>query len=119
MSTTTTVFLNSKAGQLMTVDEADMNEMVRQYLGERAGIVLLDPPEQFRALEEAYASAIDNIISVGGGDGTVSAAARLAVKKHKSIGVLPLGTMNLLARALGMPLQLDAAAQKNGGCSDC
>ncbi|UYO01138.1 MAG: diacylglycerol kinase family lipid kinase [Devosia sp.] len=48
-------------------------------------------------------------IVIGGGDGTVSAAAAQAFKSGKPLGVLPAGTMNLFARALGMPLDLDAA----------
>jgi diacylglycerol kinase family enzyme len=48
-------------------------------------------------------------VIAGGGDGTISAAAGIAFKSNKPLGVLPAGTMNLFARALGMPLELDRA----------
>jgi diacylglycerol kinase family enzyme len=50
-----------------------------------------------------------DIIIVGGGDGTISYAAARALQHEVTLGVLPLGTMNLFARALGMPLDLEQA----------
>lgn len=52
--------------------------------------------------------AIEAVVA-GGGDGTISAAATIAFENKKPLAVLPAGTMNLFARALGMPLDLDAA----------
>ena len=50
-------------------------------------------------------------VLAGGGDGTISSAAAFAFKSGKPLGVLPAGTMNLFARALGVPLELDRALQ--------
>lgn len=57
-------------------------------------------------LEAAVADDSDCIL-IGGGDGSVSAAAAAAWKSGKILAVLPGGTMNLYARTLGMPLDLD------------
>lgn len=46
---------------------------------------------------------------VGGGDGTLRTAATFLRKSGGILGVLPLGTMNLLARDLGIPLELEDA----------
>ncbi|MFZ8477895.1 diacylglycerol/lipid kinase family protein, partial [Staphylococcus aureus] len=48
---------------------------------------------------------------VGGGDGTLRTAARHLAGTGKVFGVLPFGTMNLLARDLGVPLAPDQAIQ--------
>jgi diacylglycerol kinase family enzyme len=56
----------------------------------------------------AHDSDVD-IVLAGGGDGTISAAAAMAFKSGKPLAILPAGTMNLFARALGMPLDLDQA----------
>ncbi|SMQ72209.1 Diacylglycerol kinase family enzyme [Devosia lucknowensis] len=53
-------------------------------------------------------SDVEAIIA-GGGDGTISTAAAMAFRSGKPLAVLPAGTMNLFARALGMPLDLDGA----------
>lgn len=52
--------------------------------------------------------SVDAIVA-GGGDGTISAAARVAFRHDKPLGILPAGTMNLFARALEMPVNLDEA----------
>lgn len=46
---------------------------------------------------------------VGGGDGSVGHAIRKLVGTSRTLGVLPLGTMNLFAKSLGMPADLEAA----------
>lgn len=45
---------------------------------------------------------IDAMIAAGG-DGTISSAAAIAHRTGKVLGILPAGTMNLFARALGVP----------------
>lgn len=45
----------------------------------------------------------DRVI-VGGGDGTLNAAAEALLDSHLPLGILPLGTANDLARTLGIPL---------------
>ncbi len=47
-----------------------------------------------------------DFVVAAGGDGTLSAIARLAFETHKVLGVLPGGTMNLYSRSLGMPQNL-------------
>ena len=46
---------------------------------------------------------------VGGGDGTLSAAASILAGTDTALGVLALGTLNHFARDLRIPLDLDGA----------
>ncbi|HZH08974.1 MAG TPA: lipid kinase [Microvirga sp.] len=48
---------------------------------------------------------------VGGGDGTLNAAALGVIEAGLPLGILPLGTANDLARTLDIPFDLDSAAQ--------
>lgn len=47
------------------------------------------------------------ILVAAGGDGTVTALAEAAIQSGKALAVIPLGTANLLARDLAIPLDLD------------
>ena len=57
-------------------------------------------------------------ILVGGGDGTIRHCAEYAVEHGKTIGIIPLGTMNLLSRDLELPLQLSEALSAYAGETD-
>jgi diacylglycerol kinase family enzyme len=46
---------------------------------------------------------------VGGGDGTISAAAEVCFRTGTTLAILPAGTMNLFARSLKIPLNLEEA----------
>lgn len=50
-----------------------------------------------------------DIIVVGGGDGTVNTAASAVADAGKVLGILPMGSLNLYARDLKMPLDLTEA----------
>jgi diacylglycerol kinase family enzyme len=50
-------------------------------------------------------------VVVGGGDGTVSAAAGVLAGTGVPLGVLPLGTLNHFAKDLGLPEGISAAAE--------
>jgi len=49
------------------------------------------------------------LILVGGGDGTMRTVARAVAGTPHTLGTLPLGTINLFARTLGIPLDLGEA----------
>lgn len=68
-------------------------------------------PELLRAAEDSSAHAL----LVGGGDGTVSAAAEICFRTGKPLAIVPAGTMNLFARALRIPLNPDEAVAALAG----
>jgi diacylglycerol kinase (ATP) len=85
------------------------------------GVRLLDqrPPDvgQLGAWILEHRGDVDMVI-IGGGDGTLNAAAEALVQTGLPLGILPLGTANDLARTLGIPTQLAGAARVIAeGCS--
>jgi YegS/Rv2252/BmrU family lipid kinase len=59
----------------------------------------------------AVAERGDPLLIIGGGDGTVSAAASVLAGTDTKLGILPLGTLNHFARDLGLPTDLNEAAK--------
>ncbi|MEU6077217.1 diacylglycerol kinase family protein [Micromonospora sp. NPDC047074] len=81
-----------------------------------AGFHLLadHPVDRPGQLEHALAAAValgPDLLVAGGGDGTLSAAARLLAHRDMALGLLPLGTTNNFARTVGVPLDLDRAVK--------
>ena len=105
------VFLN-RGGGAVAADRA-IADKVKSALSEAgidADIELIDGGEcEVRA--RAIVKRGDPLLIVGGGDGTVSAAASALVGTATRLGILPLGTLNHFARDLGIPLRLDEAAK--------
>jgi diacylglycerol kinase family enzyme len=64
-------------------------------------------------IDRALAGPAEVVVAAGG-DGTVLAVAERLVGQEKMLAILPLGTMNALARDLGLPLELDAAIEALG-----
>lgn len=59
----------------------------------------------------AIAERGDPLVIVGGGDGTISAAAAALAGTETRLGILPLGTLNHFSRDLGLPTDLGEAAK--------
>ena len=78
--------------------------------GVEAEIRLTEPEDLDEALgEAAEASGLDAVVAAGG-DGTLSCAAGHLAGTDRPLGILPLGTLNHLARDAGIPTELDEAA---------
>ena len=61
-------------------------------------------------VRERLAKGVDLVIAAGG-DGTVSAVADALAGSGTPLGILPMGTANVLARELEIPLDVEAAAR--------
>ena len=106
-----TVLLNRGGGAVSA--DPDLAAKARKALAD-AGVdaeVELVSGSECAVRCRAVAERGDELLVVGGGDGTVSAAASALVGTETSLGILPLGTLNHFARDLGIPSDLDEAAK--------
>ncbi len=109
------ILLNSRSGALQRLGGeagADRIAAACQANGIDATIAVVPgrsiADEAQRAIEEAMRSGFDMVI-VGGGDGSLGAAATALAGCDLPLGILPLGTFNHFARDLDIPLDLEAA----------
>jgi YegS/Rv2252/BmrU family lipid kinase len=68
-------------------------------------------------IKAALARGAEMVVAVGG-DGTVSEVAGALAGADVPLGIIPAGTANVLARELGVPLELEAAVALIGGAHD-
>lgn len=102
------VLLNQISGEGR--NETLKPELERLFSEEKLSVVV----EEYKG--EALAERVKNgfeeslrIIVAGGGDGTIHLVAAALVDTEHVLGVLPLGTVNLFARSLNIPLDLKEA----------
>lgn len=102
--------INSSSGSLLgRPDPAAELERKLRDAGLEVGAVLDgDSSDLVERLARARDLPVDVVITAGG-DGTIAAAAEALIGSGKALGPLPLGTMNLLAKDLGIPTDLDLA----------
>ncbi|HEV2545180.1 MAG TPA: diacylglycerol kinase family protein [Methylobacterium sp.] len=78
-----------------------------------AGLDLAPEPDETLPLPDRLRAALHTegvtAVAVAGGDGTLNGAAGVLAGSGVALGILPFGTMNLLAKDLGIPLDLDRA----------
>jgi len=75
-----------------------------------AGDVELVAGERIQERVRFHVESGASLVIVGGGDGSVGAAASALAGSDATLGILPLGTLNHFARDLGIPFDLDQAA---------
>ena len=107
----TAIVVNASAGSPLARSAADQ---IRERLPDAEVIEVDEGTEIGAALEKAAAA---EIIGVCGGDGTVNAAAGLARDHDKPLLVLPGGTLNHFAHAIGLDTIDKALAAATDGCA--
>jgi diacylglycerol kinase family enzyme len=101
--------LNRDGGTFRTTDMqayAEKAKAVFAEAGDDLDVKIVSGKQMVDALEDAADNDRYEAIIAGGGDGTISAAAGIAWKTGKPLGVIPAGTMNLFARSLKLPLDI-------------
>jgi diacylglycerol kinase family enzyme len=109
MASDVIVIVNAGAGK--ADDAAVHRRMIEVFTakGLRADIQLARSGAEILDLARRATKAESSVVVAAGGDGTINAVASELVGSNKILGVLPLGTLNHLAKDLGVPLELESA----------
>lgn len=101
----TALIVNRQSGTVRSMGEDAVRQLIEDAFhgdDETVEVTFADGANvQAEIRRVVEAGRIQRLI-VGGGDGTVTSAASLVAKRGIALGVLPLGTMNLMAKTLGM-----------------
>ncbi|HVI28900.1 diacylglycerol/lipid kinase family protein [Hansschlegelia sp.] len=102
--------INRSSGALLGLTDApgDLERKLAEAGFEVGAVLDGDASDLSARIERASRLPVDAVITAGG-DGTIMTAAQALAGTGKALGPLPLGTMNLLARDLGIPIDLDEA----------
>ncbi|MFI5843221.1 diacylglycerol/lipid kinase family protein [Catenuloplanes sp. NPDC051500] len=107
------VVYNARSGALLARADASPEDQLTELFrarGVQADLKPFDMSTLTADVRELLTNEPDALV-VAGGDGTVRAVAeRVLAHEGVPLGILPLGTMNLLARDLGVPGDLEGAA---------
>ena len=111
MSTPIEVIVNAGSG---SVEEDSIRESLTTSFQENnleAHIRLAKDGAEIVEFAKRAAASNAEIVCAGGGDGTISAVAQEIVKTDKTLGVLPLGTLNNFSRDLQIPQNIAEAVK--------
>jgi diacylglycerol kinase family enzyme len=108
------IVLNSRSGTVAGAEVTIANLITRFSIVGLSASSGVDVDASLAMKIRAALRSEAEVVVAAGGDGTISAVASAIVGTDKALAVLPLGTANLLARDLGIPLLLDAAIAELG-----
>ena len=99
-----TVIVNARAGTVLEAGaDAFATRLEAAFAAHGCGAdVRLVPP---REIDDALALAIEDSHAMpvlAGGDGTINGALPVLIQADRPIGILPMGTVNVLGRDLGL-----------------
>lgn len=105
------VIINSSAGTVRDLSVELLQEEITSAaveLGVKPEVLLAKPNELTKLAKEAASEGYDVVLAVGG-DGTVCSVAEGLIGSDTALGVLPLGTFNLLGRDFDLPKEVAPA----------
>lgn len=96
-------------------DPDALRRLLNKHFSNRRFVLIESEPKEMAALLAPYLQSGTSLIIAAGGDGTVSDIASVLPADGPAVGILPMGTGNVLARELDLPLDLDEAARMLAG----
>lgn len=102
-----TIFINQISGFVLNQGEDSIRTRITESGLPVKSITFLEPEALMKQLEDLKNT--DGPILIGGGDGTIRCCVDALINKDIPFGILPMGTMNLLAQDIGLPAKLEDA----------
>jgi|MDTB01.3.fsa_nt_gb diacylglycerol kinase family enzyme len=100
------IYINKDAGTVRHLGREALEKRLADSAIKIRHLFILSAPE---LLEKIAQIDENDKVLIGGGDGTIRSCAKHFIAQKTCFGILPLGTMNLLAQDLKIPNDLEAA----------
>jgi diacylglycerol kinase family enzyme len=100
------IVLNTRSGSGAARDTQEVMREILLTAGQRHEFMLIEDTREVQTIAQRAAQAAkenDGAVVVGGGDGTINAAAHAVLDSGRPFGVVPQGTFNYLSRTYGIP----------------
>src|SRR5918996_812051 len=104
----TVIIGNPNAGRIRRGDHLKLYAEILRAGGLEMGVGPTEPPQHATELASLAGS---RLVVAAGGDGTINEVVNGLVR-DATLGILPLGTANVLARELGLPLKAEEACKR-------
>jgi diacylglycerol kinase family enzyme len=105
------IIVNAGSGSVLGDETAQSLRERFIAFGIKAEVHLARSGKDIVQLAREVAESEAELIVAGGGDGTISTVAIEAMAAGKTLGILPLGTLNNFSKDLGIPQNLNAAVR--------
>ena len=105
------VIINAGSGSVEREETGRRLTQLFEENGVRANVSMAENGDDIAEFARRAAAGNVGIIVAGGGDGTISAVAVEAIKAKKTLGILPLGTLNNFSKDLRIPQDLAEAVR--------
>lgn len=100
MTNSFNILINKRSGTVLTMGEAAIEAAIAHSQIPVKEQIFAEPEDMQAELERL--TARPEYLLIGGGDGTIRESAHYLATHKKAFGILPFGTMNLLATDLGL-----------------
>lgn len=107
------LFYNSKAGHSKADSQKRM--ITNHFQQKNIDLAIIDVPKPQAEIDETIQKGISegvDLFIAAGGDGTVSMISHHLVGTPYPLGIIPLGTGNLIAQELELPLRIEKALER-------
>jgi diacylglycerol kinase family enzyme len=101
------IVFNASAGAVLKTGEEDIRRKIEASGIEALSVNFFEGKDMMAGLTKLKKTG--EPILLGGGDGTLMRCAPLFMDTPGQLGIIPMGTMNLLANDLGLPISIDEA----------
>lgn len=95
------IYINENSGTAQKLGPDAISAIITKSGIDVKSLFILPPDEFFSRFESINHES--SPILVGGGDGTITSVAKIMKANDQPFGILPMGTMNLMAQDLGIP----------------